>query len=461
MAATFIWALHPMRSEAVVWIASRKEELWALLALTASTVWIGFVGKGGRLRYWTTFALFAFSCFSKPTAVIFPALAFLLQKLVRPEMKTPVRKYLPFLAFSAVVGIMAIYSQSNPSGAERIDLSDTEPSWRLLNAFVSLGLYVFNTFLPVSIHMDYRAVFGGMPLRAATGAATLAALAAAIAAFAFFSRDREMKRSVFAACVWYLIAVLPVLGMLGVTGDKAFADRYSYMPSVMLSFVAALAIVKTRARLPRLCGLAVCAASAFVLAMAARPVIASFENDLTAYSRVLESDPGHWRALRMVGRIYAAQDGRTDEGIDMLKRSLSLRPSRITVETLAYLLAHRGKGDDFAEVRRLGAAVVRDPALDGSGMILDALGVVSMREGDDRKAVEFFCASLRAPGRSYTNVYTILNLGLSLANSGKRFEAVETLAKLHAAGESPARDRARKALEALRKGSRTRFEWQP
>lgn len=270
-----------------------------------------------------------------------------------------------------------------------------------------------------------------------------------------------MKRCVLAAGAWYLTALLPVLGILGFTGDKAFADRYSYLPSVMLSFVAAAAVAQIRPRRPRLCALTVCAACAVALAVAARPVIASFAHDLSAYSRVLAFDPGHWRALRMVGRIYAAQEGRTDEGIAMLKRSLSLRPSRTTLETLVYLLAHRGKGDDFADVRRLGAAVVRNPASDASGMILDALGVVSMREGDDAKAVEYFCASLRAPSRSYTNVHTILNLGLSLANAGKRFEAVETLAKLHAAGDNPAKARAREAIDALRKGSRVRFVWRP
>ena len=36
LAGALAWSLHPMRAEAVVWVASRKEELWAFFALSAS-----------------------------------------------------------------------------------------------------------------------------------------------------------------------------------------------------------------------------------------------------------------------------------------------------------------------------------------------------------------------------------------------------------------------------------------
>ena len=93
-------------------------------------------------------------------------------------------------------------------------------------------------------------------------------------------------------------------------------------------------------------------------------------------------------------------------------------------------------------------------------MMLEALGIASMRQGAYADAARYFEASLCAPGRNFSNHHAILNLGLSLANSGERYEALKVLERLKAVPEEGIRRRAAEAISALRSGADfPPFEW--
>ena len=474
LVGALLWSLHPMRAEAVVWVASRKEELWVFFGLLASLGWMSYLAKGGTGRYLLTGALFVLSCLSKPTAVCFPVVALLIQFCLFAGKRFQMRHYVPLFLVSFLIGLVAIHSQSNPTGMDQIDFHDTSTAWCLLNAAVSLGLYVAHTFVPAGIHMDYRAVFGGWPLDGALGLAVLAGAFVVVGLAAWILRRRPERRSPLFVCGWFVVTVMPVLGLLGVTGDKAYADRYTYLPAVAFSLIVAIALALLRqgheaqlhnshpttlnpqTLVANVCAVAFMAMEVWVLL----PVVRSFSTDYLAYSRVLRYDPEHWRALRVVGCEYCARQNRMDEGIEMLKCSLEKRSSQQTADTLAYTLACRGKEGDFGEVKRLGAIVAANPSCDRGGMMLDALGITALREGDDASAVRYFSAALVAPRRTHSNVHSMLNLGLSLANTGRRAEALKVLQKLMGVSNEKVRRRAAEAIRCLSAGECARFGWE-
>ena len=455
LAGALVWSLHPMRAEAVVWVASRKEELWAFFALSASLCWITFLERGGGWRYWVTVGLFVLACLSKPTAVCFPLLALVIQFGLFGRARFRLRHYVPLFFIALAVGLIAVHSQTNPTGFDRIDVSDTSFAWRILNAAVSLGLYLVHAVAPAGVHMDYRAVFGGWPLDGVLGLSVLAATVASVSLLLALSRCAAWRRPLLFACAWFLLSIAPVLGLLGATGDKAYADRYTYLPAVALSLLIAVLLAGLRGRTAAVAaGTLLAAEVAFAL-----PLIRSFESDYPAYSRVLRHDPKHWRALRVVGCEYCARQNRMDEGIEMLRRSLGMRPSQTTADRLAYSLACRGADGDFAEVRRLGGAAAADASCDKGGMMLDALGIAAMREGDDAAAVRYFSSALTAPRRTHSNVHSMLNLGLALANIGRRDEALQILAKLRHVGNARVKERAADAMGKISAGSAKRLGW--
>ena len=66
--AAALWAWHPLRVESVAWIASRKDTLFAMFTLLGLFAWMD-------RRYWLAYLMMLCGCLSKPTAMVFPALA--------------------------------------------------------------------------------------------------------------------------------------------------------------------------------------------------------------------------------------------------------------------------------------------------------------------------------------------------------------------------------------------------
>ena len=467
LVAALVWAVHPMRAESVTYVAGRKEELWTLFSLAGFLAYGRYLRVGKGWSYALAWIGFVMACLSKPTAMVFPFLAGAMQVAYRARLKGEGRaeeqqvpsfwKIMPMAVFAGLIGLVALYSQSHPTASASVDVYATSFGWRLLNAAVSVGLYCWYTVVPYGVHMDYRAVFGGMPVDGMLGLSVLAVVVAATV-FAFVRLSRDGRIRLAYAGAFFLLALGPTLGVLGfVNGDHAMADRYTYMAHVGLALLLAFGLAALRRwYLLLACGVFV----VFEVALAI-PVVCSYSTGYTVFSRVLAKDPNHWRGLRFVGRELCTSPERMDEGVAMLKRSLVLRESQSTAEVLAYSLAIRNKTGDFDEVNRLCAGVIQKPSRDQGGMMLDALGIVAMREARYAMAAGYFAAGLRVRNRNHAPDHAVLNLGLCLANIGKDQEALAILKNATACRHPWVRQRAEKAMEEIRKGGeRPPFLWE-
>lgn len=467
LVAALVWAVHPMRAESVTYVAGRKEELWTLFSLAGFLAYGRYLRVGKGWSYALAWIGFVMACLSKPTAMVFPFLAGAMQVAYRARLKGEGRaeeqqvpsfwKIVPMAVFAGLIGLVALYSQSHPTASASVDVYATSFGWRLLNAAVSVGLYCWYTVVPYGVHMDYRAVFGGMPVDGMLGLSVLAVVVAATV-FAFVRLSRDGRIRLAYAGAFFLLALGPTLGVFGfVNGDHAMADRYTYMAHVGLALLLAFGLAALRRwYLLLACGVFV----VFEVALAI-PVVCSYSTGYTVFSRVLVKDPNHWRGLRFVGRALCTSPERMDEGVAMLKRSLVLRESQSTAEVLAYSLAIRNKTGDFDEVNRLCAGVIQKPSRDQGGMMLDALGIVAMREARYAMAAGYFAAGLRVRNRNHAPDHAVLNLGLCLANIGKDQEALAILKNATACRHPWVRQRAEKAMEEIRKGGeRPPFLWE-
>ena len=238
----------------------------------------------------------------------------------------------------------------------------------------------------------------------------------------------KIKDVLIFSILWFAIGLLPTLGIFGGFGIEAHADRFAYLPSMAIPFLCAalLAVgvgdfggVAGRSDADGLSpsGIAVkWALPAAVLALAAVTFrqLGFWRDDATAYHRVLVCDPEHPRAMVHVADSLCSRRRDFAGGIAMYSKSLSLADTvpdgGINVADvrarLAYALASRGGYDDFGEVKRLGADVLKDVRLDRRGMMLDALGTAFMQEGDYRLAAMLFEASLKAPDRFWPKAST-------------------------------------------------------
>ena len=491
------WTLHPQRVEAVAWIASRKELLCATFVLGGLLCWLRARTREGR--GWIpalvgTYACFVLACMSKPTAMCFPFLVLAVEgMMVSGDMRqstgdrrkatfdirhsTFVICHLSvFLFLAAATGALAVYSQTHPEGHAVRALFSASFPWRVLNAAVAVGLYIFQMFIPVGIHLDYRAVPGGWPVHGVLGLAVLALAMLAVAG-AWWWRRRVRRRAgqdpafnrfwLFfggAVILWFFAALAPTLGIFGSFGEHARADRFIYLPAMALPIAAMVLCGARGARalptgttgiLPVAC-LATVVAVFFVVAY---PVAASYRTDMTACAHTIEADPGNWRALAHVGEAQCAA-GNLDVGIDLLRRSRATLPRDATDGKLAYALMRRGRAEDWNEITNVCAAIAREPARDVRGQALEALGTAELKARRWSDAVRHLVLSMRAPGRHYSAADVILKLAFAQHNGGqpaaarKLFEWVRD-----SSGREDLASRARQVLSVLEVAPRSMLFW--
>jgi len=151
-AATLFWSLHPLRVEPVVWVASRKDVLFAFWELLALLAWLKRLDPDNTPRHrmtWHAAALgcFALACLSKPSAMTFPLLAGLVEFGRTGRLR--LRDYTLPVVVACVIGALAAHAQEI-AGAT-LALAHVPFYGRLWNAIAAFGIYCWKTLLPADL----------------------------------------------------------------------------------------------------------------------------------------------------------------------------------------------------------------------------------------------------------------------------------------------------------------------
>ena len=232
IAVSFITALffgvHPLRVESVAWVSERKDVLYGFFFLAALLTYIRSRESGKRAWYWTAFALFILSLFSKPAAVSFPLvlLCYEYLKKGKPD-RTVLAGTLPFFACAAVFAVITVFSQHTA-------IRHVSPVWfNILVACRGLLFYLEKTFAPVKLSCIYPyPALNHIPFVFFVSPVVVAVCAGLV----IFSR--RYTRIVIFGTLFFLAAIFPSLQVVPV-GSAFAADRYTYLPSIGLFYIAA------------------------------------------------------------------------------------------------------------------------------------------------------------------------------------------------------------------------------
>ncbi len=222
-----IFAVHPLRVESVAWVAERKDVLSAFFWMMTLCLYVYYTEKTTIQRYLLVVLSFVGGLLSKPMVVTLPVIMILLD--VWPLRRFASRKdkviswqlkeKLPFFVLSAVVSIITLYAQYNPS------LRHFPLSYRLVNAPVTVVKYLWEILWPsdlaifynLSTHISRWHVVGSVVIIFLISVTVILA----IKRFPYF----------FVGWSWYIIALLPVIGITQI-GTHSVHDLYTYLPSV-------------------------------------------------------------------------------------------------------------------------------------------------------------------------------------------------------------------------------------
>lgn len=243
-----LFAVHPLHVESVAWISERKDVLSTFFGLWALGIYFLYAKKQKIRYYLAVILMYALGLMAKPMLVTLPILLLLfdfwpLQRVAIAAYGNPtncfvnrkslgflVLEKIPFFALSAASSIITVIAQKE--GGIVKSIQEFPIYLRLANAFVSYIRYICKMILPVNLSFYYPyqkdlnvwIVMGALILIIILSVAAL--------------KTVKNKPFFFAGWFWYLITLLPVIGLIQV-GTQSMADRYTYVPMIGLFIIAA------------------------------------------------------------------------------------------------------------------------------------------------------------------------------------------------------------------------------
>ncbi len=207
-------------------MAERKDVLSGLFFILTIGAYIRYSRRPWSLaRYGLVMLLFAMGLMCKSMLVTLPVVLLLLDywPLQREESaRRLVMEKLPFLALSAVLCVVTVLAQDK---AIRLVESISMPL-RLGNALTTCMVYLGQMVYPAGLAVFYPFP----PTGPSRGEVALAGIIlAGLSAVAW--AGRPTRRWLLVGWVWYLVMLLPVVGIIQV-GGQAHADRYTYLPQI-------------------------------------------------------------------------------------------------------------------------------------------------------------------------------------------------------------------------------------
>ncbi len=421
-AAAALFAVHPLRVESIAWVSERKDVLSVFFSMIALHAYAGYTGgKSKWIYYAAALVAFALALMSKAMMVTLPFVLLLLDfwplrrltlAFSRASAGSIVRcvaEKIPFFLISVVMTVIGV-RMLNLVGATNEGVRVSVAQKLTFAAHGYFG-YIQKTVWPVNLYNPY--------LRPAHIPATeiiwVIAVLAAVSCLSLASLARRPYLAV--GWFWFIGTLLPVSGYIRL-GPQAFADRYTYFPSIGIGILAVWAVADyARER----------GWSRTILAWATTALLAVYvvgtyrqtmlwRNNETLFSHTTWLDPDNYIAHTALGLEYF-KHGRVNEAV---REALSA-----TQENPAYDPAHSALGRFFAEeknypdaIRECEIALKQNPTDLKS---LNNLGNLLLLQGQYQQAVERFTNVLRLdPNRPEAHN----NLALAYMRLGRSAEAV-------------------------------------
>ena len=433
-----LFALCPLNVETVAWIAQRKSLLSTMFLLLALFAYGWYARKPGVGRYLVVALFFTLGLLAKPMVLTLPLLLLAADywPLERLSLKSGegaagenakqsiqlVIEKIPLLALSAASALVTVYAQGQ--GGAVGSVANLSLRVRVDNAIYSYMAYVVKAAWPSHLAVFYPHPENSLELwKILAGGVFLAA----ISALAWIFRHR---RYVLAGWAWYLVALIPVIGVVQV-GLQAMADRYAYVPFLGL-FVAVVWLVADSAAHLRVSVPAIAALALLVLASygyVSYRQIGYWRNSFTLFSHAVKVTSRNAIAEDNLGATLTAM-GHPDLAEAHIEAAIGYMPRLSTAHYNYGVLLHtQGHLEQAVSQYRLALQYVSDT--DEAARDHNNLGSALNQLGQPDAAVQEYSAAIKInPGEqnSYLGRGTIEYREKNLAAAQSDFKTAAQIA---------------------------------
>ncbi len=306
-----VFALHPIHSESVAWIAAVTDLELTLFYLLAFWFFLEVPRPGGGRSVGAqlaTVASFALATLSKEQALTFPLLATVYEHFYRDDraMTTCTQKLSRYgVLWLLSVAYLLLRVHFLGALAPVTQMPGLNRYQSVLSAFALMGQYLWKLLWPAQLCAFY--VF--RKSASLFDPRVVAGLGAVVLIAALFAVLWRRKRPASFALVWLLATLAPVLNARWMAAN-VFAERYLYLPSVGFCWMLAWAwvgLLDVSTRYSAFWRRALVAVLCVVAALCAFRIVTrnrDWRNDVVLYTRTLADSPNAYHILNNLGTVY-------------------------------------------------------------------------------------------------------------------------------------------------------------
>jgi protein O-mannosyl-transferase len=431
--AAVLFGIHPLRVESVAWAAERKDLLCAVFWMLTIAAYLHYV-KGRSLgRYLLVMGALVLGLMAKPMIVSLPLVLLVLDfwplrrvsggrcqvsgedgGADRPSHFGPRTSLLNLVLEKVPLFILVAASCVVTYLVQRQGKSvtlDLPVAIRVSNALSSYVAYLGKLFWPSNLAVLYPYPVK-WPLWKPIMAASFLVLTSAL-----LRRKGSQQPYLAAGWLWYLISLLPVIGIVQV-GAQSMADRYTYLPSIgifiMIAWGLAALSVNWRYRKETL---AISSALVVITLMSlTRTQVSCWKDSLALFGHAVAVTENNYTMHHSLGWALARAN-RLDEAAFHLNRSLQLRPDAETHLDMADVLIKRRHFEEA--LTHLHVVLNAEPT---NVIAHYDLGILLQAQGEPDKAINAYEQAVRLD-RNHSGAFN--NLGILKTEKGQLAEAAE------------------------------------
>lgn len=339
-AVAVLFAIHPLRVESVAWVSERKDVLSGFFGLAACISYVLYtrrksVKKQG-LFYTLTLILLTLGLMSKPMLVTWPFLFLVLdfwplkrfRKVSTPQTDSTPRgphirrlffEKIPFICLALIFSGIALYAQTQHAAVHTLESSPM--NLRSANVVVSYARYLGKIFWPRDLSLLYPL---DLQILAAPKVILSSAVLIVISLFCIFWKNK--RPWLLAGWLWFVGALVPVIGLVQI-GAQSIADRYTYLPSIGISVMAAFTLDEAarKGKLLRIVAIVLVACILSVLMVLTWAQCARWKNSITVFGHALKTTDNNY--IMQMNYAYALlKAGRYDDALLEYQKASTIKP---------------------------------------------------------------------------------------------------------------------------------------
>ena len=329
-----LFAVHPLHTEAVMWIAARKD-------LLSAAFFLGSILFYCRLKHRASIALFLGALLSKVVTATLPLVLLIVDDVVPPK------KHMSKLPYYILAGVFLLIGMVGKT----LSVYSLSYFQTFLLAGKSAVFYLQKMLIPTDFSVFYQQ-FSPITLLSKEFALPLLALALL---FFIALKSRGISKLISFGILWYGVTLLPNLGNFSrVSKESIFfaSDRYAYLPSIGIFLIVAYgasSIIEHRSRSIRI------AAVAFMTVVIATLSCLTYRQSIvwlapkSLFAHAANVEPRTHLAHMFLG-MEALGDDRFDDAVRNLQTATDLAPKfEIARAHLGLALIKNGDADRGAE----------------------------------------------------------------------------------------------------------------